>query len=164
MVVAVTAAASCGGSEDGAARSAHSSALAETLFRGDDRTEAAVDDDARECVAAEFVDAVGGADELESQGITPGQLAATDDLATLGIEVGDEEASRVADALEPCGVSVIDLLLADFGEVPPDVRACVEEEVDQAALRSFVVSAVLGGGAEGDGPTVVDSILACVPG
>ena len=164
LVVVAAVFAGCGGGEDGAPRSEHSSALADTLFRGDERTEAAVDDDARECVAAEFVDAVGGAEELESKGITPEELAAADDLAALGVEVGDAEAESVADALDPCGVPVIDLLLADFGEVPADVRTCVEDEVDQAALRSFVVGAVLGTTGEGDGSGVVDSILVCFPG
>lgn len=154
----------CGEGGDEARRSEHSSALAERLFRNDAKTEAAVTDDARECVAAEFVEAIGGADALDEKGITPGELAATQDLSALDIEVGDREATMVADALEPCGVSVIDLLLVDFGDVPAEVRACVEENVDEAALRAFVVEAVVDETTEGVDPAVVDSMLVCFPG
>lgn len=161
-LVLVLSVGACG--DDGSApRSEHSSALAETLFRGDEGTEAAVSDDARECVAAEFVAAVGGADSLAEKGISPGDLASAEDLASLDLEVGDDEATRVADALGPCGVSTTDLLLVDFGDVPSDVRRCVEERVDEAALRAFIVNAILDETAEVSDPAVVDSMLVCFP-
>ena len=155
--------AGCGGDDDTAPRNEYSSALADTLFRGDEGTEAVVSDDARECVAAEFVDAVGGPDALEERGISPGALGAAGDLATLDIPIGDEEATRVANALEPCGVSTTDLLLVDFGDVPAGVRRCVEERVDDEALRDFVVSAILDERSEVSDPEVVDSLLVCFP-
>ena len=163
LVVIGSALAGCGDDDDAAPRTEHSSALAETLFRGDEATEAVVSDDARECVAAEFVDAVGGPDALEERGITPADLGAADDLAALDIPIGDEEAARVADALEPCGVSTTDVLLVDFGEVPAAVRRCVEERVDDAALRAFVVSAILDERTEVSDREVVDSLLVCFP-
>ena len=155
--------AGCSDGDDTAPRNAHSSALAETLFRGDRETESAVSDDARECVAAEFVDAVGGAEALQEREITPGELGAAEDLATLEIPIGDEEAEQVADALEPCGVSATDLLLVDFGDVPADVRRCVEERVDEDALRDFVVSAILDEDTEVSDREVIDSLLVCFP-
>jgi hypothetical protein len=155
--------AGCGDGDGTAPRNPHSSALAQTLFRGDAQTEEVVSDDARECVAAEFVDAIGGPDALEEQGITPDELGEAVDLATLDIAVGDEEAARVADALEPCGVSATDLLLVDFGDVPADVRRCVEERVDEDALRAFVVSAILDERTEVSDREVIDSLLVCFP-
>jgi hypothetical protein len=163
LALMASALAGCSDDDGSAPRNPHSSALAETLFRGDVGTEEAVSDDARECVAAEFVDAVGGPDALQERGITPADLGAAEDLATLDIPVGDREAARVADALEPCGVSTTDLLLVDFGDVPADVRRCVEERVDDDALRSFVVSAILDERAEVSDREVVDSLLVCFP-
>ena len=164
LAIAVIGAGLAGcGDDDTAPRNEHSSALARTLFRGDEGTEAVVSDEARECVAAEFVDAVGGPDTLEDRGIRPADLGAADDLAALDIPIGDEEATRVADALEPCGVSTTDLLLVDFGDVPADVRRCIEERVDDAALREFVVSAILDERSEVADPEVVDSLLVCFP-
>lgn len=149
-----------GGSGEGAERNAHSAALAPSLVPGDDN---GVDDDARQCVAAEVVDALGGPSALEELGISPTDLAEADDLAALGLDMGAAEAQQVADSLEPCGISVVDLLVAEL-DLPPETRRCVEENLDPQALRSFIVTTIVDETADAAATeAVIEPVVGCFP-
>lgn len=151
--------AGCGGGQ-GQERNAHSEALAPSLVPGGDN---GVDDAARQCVAAEVVDALGGPEALDDAGISPTDLAEADDLAALGLDIGAAEAQQVADSLEPCGISVVDLLVAEL-ELPPETRRCVEENLDSQALRSFIVTTIVGETADAAATdAVIEPVVGCFP-
>ena len=158
LAVAVTTVlAACGG-DGGEAGNAYSDAVAPQLFRG-----AEVGDGSRRCVAVELVDALGGPAAFEQAGVTPQELASAENVGSLGFEVGTGEATRIADALEPCGVPPVELLLAEL-DLPGDIDRCVEDKVDEAALRSFVVAVIVDGTADQDAIlALVDPLLVCFP-
>ena len=152
--------AACGEDDDGAAapRNEYSAALAPNLF-----LDLPVSDDARECVAAEFVAALGGPAAFEDEGVTPEELGQAIDLTELRMDVGRDAAEQVADALEPCGVSAVELLLAGL-DLPPDVAACVEDNVDEADLRRFIVRTIVDDGvAVQDDRDLTEPLLVCFP-
>lgn len=152
--------AACGSDEQPPAGDRYSAALAPNLFVGDGN---GVDDEARECVSAEFVAALGGPEALESAGVTPEEFGDADDLAALGITVERAQAAQVADALEPCGVSVVELLLSEL-DLPPETRTCVESNLDRTALRSFIVQTIVDESTDvGDAGAVVEPLLVCFP-
>ena len=148
----------CGGDDEGAEPNRYSAALAPRLFAAEGES---VDDDVRECVAAEFVDAVGGPEAFESAGVTAEELAEAQDLAALGIDVGTEEARKVAEAFEPCGLSVVELFLSAL-DLPEDTRRCVEDNVEEEELRRFIVRTIVEADVDvGDAGSVVDPLLVC---
>ena len=159
-ILLVTLLGACGEDEDGGAapRNDHSAALAPNLF-----LDLPVSDDARECVAAEFVEALGGTDAFEDAGVTPDELGRAIDLTELRIDVDRDEAEQVADALEPCGVSPVELLLAGL-DLPADVARCVEDNVDEADLRRFIVRTIVDDGtAVEDDRELTEPLLVCFP-
>lgn len=138
----------------------YAAALAPSLFPADDN---GVDDDARRCVASEVVAAVGGPSTLDELGITPDELADADDLTALGLDIGPTEAEAVAESLEPCGVSVVDLLVAEL-DLPPQTRRCVEDNLDPGALRAFIVTTIVDESADAAATdAVVEPIVRCFP-
>ena len=151
----------CGdGDEDGGAapRNDYSAALAPNLF-----LDLPVADDARECVAAEFVEALGGPDAFEDEGVNPKELGRAIDLDELGMDVDRDEAEQVAAALEPCGVSPVELLLVAL-DLPPDVATCVEDNVDEAELRRFIVRTIVDEEAGvADDRELTEPLLVCFP-
>jgi hypothetical protein len=149
----------CGGAQC-PERNAHSEALAPSLVPGDDN---GVDDAARQCVASEVVDVLGGPSALGEAGISPTDLAEADDLAAIGLDIGAPEAQQVADSLEPCGISVVDLLVAEL-ELPPETRRCVEDNLDPQALRSFIVMTIVGETADAAATdAVIEPVVGCFP-
>ena len=141
-----------------APRNEYSAALAPNLF-----LDLPVADDARECVAAEFVEALGGPDAFEDEGVTPEELGRAIDLTELGVDVDRDEAEQVAAALEPCGVSPVELLLAGL-DLPADVATCVEDNVDEVELRRFIVRTIVDDGvAVADDRELTEPLLICFP-
>lgn len=97
-----------------------------------------------DCLAAEFVDALGGAERLEEEGITPEDLGGDEGLQDLGLELGEEEADGIAASFGSCDVSLAELVLSEAGEdVPADVRECVEENLDEDVLADFFATVLV---------------------
>lgn len=166
ILLAVFAAVLAGcGDDDGPATNEYSEALAQTLFPGAEREALGVGDDEVGCVAAEFVAAVGGPDALAEQGISPADLAEADNLASVGIAVDEADARQVADALEPCGIPVRDLLLSQLAGLDDATKSCVEERVDEDELRTYIVETIVEDDpASAETGGVVESILPCFQG
>ena len=96
------------------------------------------DDDSAECFAGRLVDVI-GVDRLENAGVTPEDFADEEfDLADAGLDLGDEEASELASAFPECDIAIADLIVIgieeDGAEVPDDLRACLEENIDDEAF------------------------------
>lgn len=116
-----------------------------------------------DCLAGEFVGALGGAERLEADGITPEELRSDDGLEDLGLELGQDEADGIAAAFGSCEVSLAELVLAEAGEeVPAEVRACVEENLDEDVLAEFFAT-VLVDEQTGDEPPaeLLEPLVAC---
>ena len=139
---AVLTLAACGDDGGGAAGPYVDALLADFEQDGDIPFEEA---DAR-CLAESFVDTI-GVDELEDNDITPEELAATDDPGALGLEFGEEEADSFADGIAGCDLSVGEVLLAGArsagAEVPDDLVACVDENIDEDAFYGFVADSIV---------------------
>lgn len=102
------------------------------------------DDADVDCLAEEFVGALGGADRLESDGITPEELRGDEGLAQLGLELGQDEADGIAASFGNCDVSLAELVLSEAGgDVPPETRSCVEENLDEDVLAEFFASVLV---------------------
>lgn len=102
------------------------------------------DDADVDCLAEEFVGALGGAERLESDGITPEDLRGEDGLAELGLELGQDEAEGIAASFASCDVSLAELVLAEAGgDVPPEMRSCVEENLDEDVLAEFFAAVLV---------------------
>ena len=102
------------------------------------------DDADVDCLAEEFVGALGGADRLESDGITPEDLRGDEGLAELGLELGRDEADGIAASFGNCDVSLAELVLSEAGgDVPPETRSCVEENLDEDVLAEFFASVLV---------------------
>jgi hypothetical protein len=135
-------------------------AMAESMQRDDDLPFADEDID---CLADEFVDALGGAERLEEDGITPEDLRSEDGLDELGLEMGQEEADGIAASFGSCDVSLAELVLSEAGDdVPPEVRDCVEENLDEDVLADFFAT-VLVDEETGDEPPaeLLEPLMAC---
>lgn len=149
--------AGCGGGGE-VETNAYSDAVAPRLL-----AETPVDDDARRCLAVALVEALGGPEALESSGVDPTELAAAEDVGSLGLRVETDEAVEIADSFHPCGISPVELLLAQL-DLPDDRQTCVERNVDEAALRSFIVATIVEGrAAEDETLALVDPLLVCFP-
>ncbi len=139
---AVLTLAACGDDGGGAAGPYVDALLADFEQDGDIPFEEA---DAR-CLAESFVDTI-GVDELEDNDITPEELAATDDPGALGLEFGEEEADSFADGIAGCDLSVGEVLLVGArsagAEVPDDLVACVDENIDEDAFYGFVADSIV---------------------
>lgn len=121
------------------------------------------DQDDIDCLSVEFVQAIGGAEALEEEGITPDDLRGETGLEELGLELGDEEAANIAAAFGECDVSLAELVLAEAGDdVPPDVRDCIEENLDEEVLADFFAR-VLVADADGEQPPeeLLEPLLQC---
>lgn len=152
---------------------------------GDDDTEAAADADAEyaeamavsmeqdedlpfaegdiDCLSEEFVGALGGAERLEADGITPEDLRGDKGLDELGLDLGREEADGIAAAFGSCDVSLAELVLAEAGEdVPAEVRACVEENLDEEVLAEFFATVLVDQDTGEEPPEeLLEPLLAC---
>jgi hypothetical protein len=116
-----------------------------------------------DCLADEFVGALGGAERLEADGITPEELRGEEGLDGLDLDLGQDEADGIAASFGNCDVSLAELVLAEAGgDVPPEVRQCVEENLDEDVLAEFFAT-VLVDEESGDEPPeeLLEPLLAC---
>lgn len=135
-------------------------AMAASMQQDEDLPFAEADID---CLSREFVEALGGAERLESEGITPEDLSSDEGLDDLGLELGQEEADGIAASFGNCDVSLAELVLSEAGEdVPAEVRDCVEENLDEDVLAEFFAT-VLVDEETGDEPpeALLEPLLAC---
>lgn len=147
-----------GGGDD--ARAEYVDAMTRSMAADEDLPFAAED---RDCLAGEFVDALGGPSALEDAGVTPDELADGEDLTALDLDLGEEEAQAIAASFGNCDVSLAEMVLAEAGEdVPAEVRTCVEENLDEDVLAEFFAQ-VLVDEAAGDEPpeALLEPLMAC---
>lgn len=118
------------------------------------------------CMAEGFVESI-GLDALQAAGVTPEELVA-EEPSELGIDYDDAQAGRFAALMRGCGLSASDLLLSGPGEagadVPEDLAACVDENVDADALFALAGQTMADGGAideAGAGAILADAVTAC---
>ena len=162
LAIAALLSGACGddGGNAGSGDDEYVEAMAASM-RADDELPFADDD--IDCLAGEFVDALGGAERLEEDGITPEELRGDEGLDDLGLELGQDEADGIAASFGSCDVSLAELVLAEAGEeVPAEVRSCVEENLDEDVLADFFAT-VLVDEDSGDEPPaeLLEPLLAC---
>lgn len=147
-------------SDAGSGDAEYAEALAESMQRDDDLPFADEDVD---CLSEEFVDALGGAERLEADGITPDDLRSEAGLDELGLELGQEEADGIAASFGNCDVSLAELVLSEAGDdVPPEVRDCVEENLDEDVLADFFATVLVNEDAEDEPPSeLLEPLMAC---
>lgn len=165
LAVAALALAACGG-DDGASGGSdgrteeYREAMAASMADDDDLPFEQADID---CLSGEFVDALGGAEGLEEQGIEPADLRSDEGLSELGLELGEQEAKGIAAAFGDCNVSLAELVLAEAGEeVPAEVRDCVEENLDEEVLADFFARVLVDDAASEEPPDeLLEPLLGC---
>ncbi|HEY1116181.1 MAG TPA: hypothetical protein VGE43_00660 [Acidimicrobiales bacterium] len=148
------------GDDDSSTDDAYVDAMAASMRQDEDLPFAPDDVD---CLAGEFVGALGGAERLEADDITPEELRGDGGLEELGLELGRDEADGIAASFGSCEVSLSELVLAEAGtEVPDEVRACVEENLDEEVLAEFFAT-VLVDEQTGDEPPeeLLEPLMAC---
>lgn len=163
LAVAALLVAACGdddAGDDAEATAEYQEALAASMAEDEDVPFAPEDID---CLAGEFVDAIGGAPALEDAGVTPEELRDSDDLQGLGLDLGDAEADAVAASFGACDVSLAQLVLDEAGEeVPAEVRTCVEENLDEDVLADFLANLLVDADATEDLPAeLLEPLTAC---
>lgn len=162
LVAAALLVAACGddAGDDADATAEYQEALAASMAEDEDVPFAPEDID---CLAGEFVDAIGGATALDDAGVTPEELRESDDLQGLGLDLGDAEADAVAASFGACDVSLAQLVLDEAGEeVPAEVRTCVEENLDEDVLADFLANLLVDADASDDLPAeLLDPLTAC---
>jgi hypothetical protein len=105
--------------------------------------------DDRRCVAESFVDAY-GVEEIEAAGVTPDDIAESDAAGPgdLELDLSEEQRSSFSDQMTGCldlRALVGEVLGAD-GEMPPEVVACLDENLTDDLLVEFFTT----GFTEGD--------------
>lgn len=160
LLAGVLLLAACGGDDDDGAAEEYNKAMTGLLAGGEDVQFAAED---RECLGVQFVEALGGPGAFEDAGVTPAELAKAEDLTTLGLDLGEEEARAMAGAFGNCDVSLAQMLLDEAGEdVPADVRSCVEENLDEEVLADFFARLLVEREASSEPPeAVLEPLLSC---
>lgn len=160
LAVGATVLAACGDDGSDGASDEYSESMAEAMARDEDLP---FDQQDIDCLSVEFVDALGGAERLEEDGITPEELRGGEGLDQLGLELGDEEAEGIAQAFGACDVSLAELVLAEAGdEVPAGVRDCVERNLDEEVLAGFFARVLVDDSAEQEPPEeLLEPLLQC---
>lgn len=148
-------------------------ALAASMMEEDDGPP--LDETQANCFATGLVDVV-GVDALREADISPDELAAADGFGDLDVELPDDAAADVADALVDCELieSLEGVITASFDDeigvaLPPDAAACLadrldDQEVAEAFAASFVESSgeqieALIGSSVGACPEIASEIL-----
>lgn len=116
-----------------------------------------------DCLSGRFIEALGGADRLEADGIEPEDLRGDTSLDELGLELGDDEARGIAAAFGDCDVSLAELVLSEAGEeVPTEVRDCVEENLDEDVLADFFARVLVDESADQQPPQeLLEPLMQC---
>jgi len=154
--------AACGGDDESGEGEAneYSEAMAASMAEDEDLPFEQQDVD---CLSIEFVDALGGPDRLEEEGIEPADLRSDEGLDQLGLEISDEEAEGIAAAFGACDVSLAELVLSEAGEdVPKETRDCVEENLDEEVLAEFFARVLVDESSDQEPPEeLLEPLLQC---
>ena len=121
-------------------------------------------DEQLECLAGEFVTAVGGGEALEEAGITPEELAESDSPAELGLELDDTAGDDFAAAFGNCDIDLAELLAQSFsddGTADPEVVDCLDENLDDGVLEEVFAAGLVDPDAEADLMTALEPAFAC---
>src|SRR5687768_13185036 len=94
-LAAATLLGACGDDDSSGASDEYTEAMADAMARDEDLP---FDQQDIDCLSVEFVDALGGAERLEEEGITPDELRSEEGLDQLGLDLGAEEAEGIAQA------------------------------------------------------------------
>lgn len=161
-----TTEASGGGNEGSAPYSEYVDALTASFLDDTDGEPLTADEDEARCTAERVVRDV-GRDRLEEAGLTIEALGEPD-VGDDGLDLTDEEAGAMADAVLDC-IDVGREFAASIGgdEIDPAAAECMAEALasERAALRSMFVGTFIGG--DGYEPSVdeagvmVDALLEC---
>lgn len=128
-----------GGSGSGGESNAYSEAVADVLKEDEDNpfSDAEVD-----CLSVEFVDAVGGADALEEAGVTPEDIAESDEPSDV-IDLPDDAPAKFAAAFTTCNIDLVDLFIATGG-VDDEAADCLRDALDSSDLSDLFAGALAG--------------------
>jgi hypothetical protein len=127
--------AACGDDDGGGGTSTREQEYVDAAMESFDEEDLPFEEDEAECFAARFVDVV-GVEAFEAADIEPEDFGDEDfDPAEAGLELDEAQGRGIGDALQQCGVSMADLFISgveeDGGEVSDDLRACLEENIDE---------------------------------
>lgn len=151
--------AGCG---DGDGAGEYEQALAESLSENED---VPFDQGQIDCLASEFVAAVGGPEALEDADITPDELRESDGIEELGLDPQSVDADALAASFGNCDISLAELILAEAGDqVPQDARDCITDALDEDVLSEFFAQAIIAGDESGDDlpPQLMEGLLECL--
>ena len=101
----------------------------------------------RTCVAESFVDGY-GADAIDEAGVTPDEIRDATGPDELGLDFSDEQKDEFYAQLTDC-MDVRTLMLdalSEDADSPDEVRACLDDNIDDDLIREFLVT----GFTEGD--------------
>lgn len=157
--------AACGddGGGSGAGSNEYSDAVADAI-RSDPEVE--FSDDEIDCLSRELVEAVGGPSAFEDAGVEPADLEGDADLSDSGLDLGDEEAEAVASSFGKCDIDLTEAFLQSLpGEVPDDVKSCIEDNLSEDTFADLFAQALVTGGS-GDElpPELLQDLTACLGG
>lgn len=116
------------------------------------------EDDAN-CLAQAWVDIV-GYDRIADAGATAEDLGGGSSEDWAGLEVTDDEADQLYDALDGCGLDIRQTFIDAFSEGSPEARSCVEGALTEDLARESVRNTFLG---EDDPDSLTEGLKACVP-
>ncbi len=157
--------AACGDDDDGGGSSAESNEYSEALAAQlSSEEDLPLEGEQVDCLAAEFIDAVGGPSALEDAGVTPEDIADSEDVSELGLDLGEEEAEELASSFGDCDISLTELIISQAGDdIPDEVRDCVEDNLDEDALADFFAQTIIDEESAGDDlpPDIMEGLLGC---
>jgi len=136
--------AACGDDDDNS--SASGNAYAEAFAAGY-KADPAIpfSDTEADCMAREFVDAVGGPAAFEAAGLSVDDMTgAVNPLRR--VNPSDAQARAAGGAFRTCGVSVVDMLF-EPGSLADDERACIDEALTDEVIGAAFVADPADGGA-----------------
>ncbi len=160
-LVGVLALGACG-DDGGGGSNEYSDALAES-FRED--VENPFTDDQIDCLAMEFVADLGGPSRFEDADVTPEDVRAGEDITTLGLDLTTDDGRELADSLGQCDISIVELLLTEAGpDVDEETAACVEDNIDEEALKDYFAVTFVSDEAGEPPAALLEPIVSCFTG
>ncbi len=116
-----------------------------------------------ECVAGVFIDSLGGADALRDVGVSPEDLAQSEDASDLAVELDEDQvAEDLVDGFEECDYDLIALLTESLGtDAPEGFEDCVREQVSNEDLAGVFARLMIDPSDEAAGGELVPKLEAC---
>ncbi len=116
-----------------------------------------------ECVAGVFIDSLGGADALRDAGVSPQDLADSEDASDLGVELDEDQvAEDLVGGFEECDYDLIALLTESLGpDAPEGFEDCVREQVSNEDLAGVFARLMIDPSNEAAGNELVPKLEAC---